>query len=47
MMWTDAFQAAMMFGSFLAVIIKGNFDAGGASIVFDENYQTRRIELFK
>jgi len=45
-MWTDAFQGIMMFGSFLAVIIKGNFDAGGASLVFDRNYQSGRIELF-
>jgi len=45
-MWTDAFQGIMMFGSFLAVIIKGNYDAGGASLIFDRNYQTGRIELF-
>ena len=46
-MWTDAFQGLMMFGSFLAVIIKGNYDAGGAPLVFDRNYQSGRIELFK
>ena len=46
-MWTDTFQATVMFGSFLAIIIKGNYDAGGASKVFDANYQTNRIELFK
>ena len=45
-MWTDTFQSAVMFGSFLAVIIKGNYDAGGAERVFDLNYQTDRIELF-
>ena len=45
-MWTDAFQAIMMFGSFLAVIIKGNADAGGSHVVFDRNYQTGRIEIF-
>ena len=45
-MWTDTFQATVMFGSFLAVIIKGNYDAGGAQQVFDHNYQTGRIELF-
>jgi len=27
-MWTDTFQAICMFGSFLAIIIKGNIDAG-------------------
>lgn len=46
-MWTDTFQAVMMFGSFLAVIIKGNYDAGGSAKVFDTNYQNSRIELFK
>ena len=35
-----------MFGSFLAIIIKGNYDAGGASVVFDRNYQSGRVELF-
>jgi len=45
-MWTDTFQALCMFGSFLAIIIKGNFDAGGASKVFDTNYQSGRVELF-
>jgi len=45
-MWTDTFQAACMFGSFLAIIIKGNYDVGGAGVVFDRNYQSGRIELF-
>ena len=35
-----------MFGSFLAIIIKGNNDVGGASVVFDRNYQSGRVELF-
>ena len=39
-------QAICMFGSFLAIIIKGNYDAGGSSEVFDRNYRTNRIELF-
>ena len=45
--WTDTFQAFVMFGSFLAVVIKGNFDACGKNAVFDRNYQSGRIELFK
>lgn len=45
-MWTDTFQAVCMFGSFLAIILKGNHDAGGSSRVFDVNYQSGRIELF-
>lgn len=46
-MWTDTFQLLVMFGSFLAVIIKGNYDAGGASQIFDRNYQSGRVQLFK
>merc|ERR1719308_178697 len=45
-MWTDTFQALCMFGSFLAIIIKGNYDVGGAGVVFDRNYQSGRVELF-
>ena len=45
-MWTDTFQAVCMFGSFLAIILKGNYDAGGSSRVFDVNYQSGRVELF-
>ena len=47
MIWTDAFQCVVMFGSFIAVIIKGSNDAGGWEKIFDYNYQTERIELFK
>jgi Na+/proline symporter len=46
-MWTDVFQAICMFGSFLAIIIKGNYDAGGHRKVFDLNYEMNRIEIFK
>ncbi len=35
-----------MFGSFLAIVIKGNYDVGGAGIVFDRNYQSGRIGEF-
>ena len=35
-----------MFGSFLAIIIKGTIDLGGGHEVFDRNYQSGRIELF-
>ena len=45
-MWTDTFQAAVMFGSFLAIVVKGSRDVGGAGQVFDRNYQSGRVELF-
>ena len=44
--WTDTFQAIVMFGSFLAIVIVGSNVVGGASSVFDINYQAGRIELF-
>lgn len=45
-MWTDTFQTLVMFGSYLAIVIKGNNDSGGATTVYDRSYQTGRIELF-
>lgn len=45
-MWTDVFQAICMFGSFLAIIIKGNNDAGGSYKVWERNYESGRVELF-
>ncbi|XP_040568294.1 sodium-coupled monocarboxylate transporter 1 [Lepeophtheirus salmonis] len=45
-MWTDTFQSFMMFASFIAIIVKGNYDAGGSYAVFDKNYKSNRIELF-
>ena len=47
MIWADTLQAAVLFGSFLAVIIAGNSEAGHWHTVFDLNYQTDRIELFE
>ncbi len=45
--WTDTFQSAVIFGSFLAITIRGNMDAGHFKKVFDASYQTDRIEVFK
>jgi len=45
-MWTDVFQAICMFGSFLAIIIKGNNDIGGTNVVWSRNYDSGRIEIF-
>ena len=44
--FTSLFQAICMFGSFLAIIIKGNEDIGGTQVVWDRNYDSGRIELF-
>jgi len=43
-MWTDTFQAICMFGSFLAIVVKGNSDVGGTPVVFAR--VAERIELF-
>ncbi len=45
--WTDTLQAAVLLGSYLGVVIYGNAEAGHIHTVFDLNYQTDRIELFK
>ena len=45
-MWTDTFQVFCMFGSFLAVMVVGVNVVGGATVVFERNYQAGRIELF-
>ena len=44
--WTNSFQMLCMFGAFIAIIIKGSEDAGGAKEVFDRNYQAGRVEVF-
>ncbi len=43
--WTDALQAVVLFGSFLGIIIYGYSDTGHFHNVFDLNYQTDRVEL--
>ena len=47
MIWTDALQFLVMFGSFLAITIKGNYDAGGWEKVWETNKEQGRIEFFK
>ena len=46
-MWTDTFQSIIMFGSFIAILIKGTMDAGGVHNVIESNYNSSRIEFFK
>lgn len=45
-MWTETFQCLVMLVAFLVVTIKGVQDVGGATIVFDRNYQSGRLQLF-
>ena len=46
-MWTDTFQGAMMFGSFIVIIVKGTIDAGGMQNIFIHNYNASTIDIFK
>ena len=46
-MWTDAFQSAMMFIAFFAVLVKGTMDAGGIQEVLAVSYNQSRVEFFK
>ncbi|XP_037075870.1 sodium-coupled monocarboxylate transporter 1-like [Pollicipes pollicipes] len=45
-LWTDTVQVVIMFGAMLAVIIKGSFDVGGFSEVWEISRQGDRIEFF-
>lgn len=44
-LWTDAIQVIIMFGSVLFVIIKGTIDMGGFEYVWAKNKEWNRIEL--
>ncbi|XP_063602363.1 sodium-coupled monocarboxylate transporter 1-like [Penaeus indicus] len=44
-LWTDAIQVIIMFGSVLFVIIKGTIDVGGFAYVWEKNREWGRIEL--
>lgn len=47
-MWTDAFQFFVMFGSFVAVAWVGTNDerVGSAGEIFKRNYESGRVQLF-
>ena len=46
-LWTDAFQFCMMMLSMAIVIIKGNYDVGGVSAVFNASLASNRIEFLE
>jgi Na+/proline symporter len=45
--WTDTIQIILIYGSITMLLIKGVSDVGGLGIVWDRNYNSSRIELFK
>lgn len=44
-LWTDVFQAILMFLGILAVLIKGFVDLGGIGNVFRISYEGGRINV--
>jgi len=45
-MWTDAFQAVVMFGTMVLVIVKGTFDVGGLEKIWATAKAGNRVEIF-
>ncbi|XP_070142745.1 sodium-coupled monocarboxylate transporter 1 isoform X4 [Drosophila kikkawai] len=43
--WTDVIQSFVMFGSILAVCIKGTFDVGGLGVVLQRNEDGGRLNM--
>lgn len=45
---TDTFQAAVLMGSLFVIVILGQkYIGGGIPLVWSQNYNTGRLELFK
>lgn len=41
--WTDVIQSFVMYGSILAVCIKGTLDVGGLGVVLQRNEESGRL----
>ncbi|KRF83041.1 sodium-coupled monocarboxylate transporter 1 isoform X1 [Drosophila virilis] len=41
--WTDVIQSFVMYGSILAVCIKGTYDVGGLNVVLQRNWESGRL----
>jgi sodium-coupled monocarboxylate transporter 8/12 len=46
-MITDTFQAAVLVGSILVVLGLGDWMAGGATVIWNRNSVSERLEFFK
>jgi len=44
--WSDTIQIFLMFGSMVALVIKGTMDVGIEN-VWERNYNSSRLEFFK
>jgi len=45
--WTDVIQIVLMYGSFMAVLVKGVMDVGGFETVWQRNDNSSRLEFLK
>ncbi|KAF4521507.1 hypothetical protein B566_EDAN001807 [Ephemera danica] len=45
-MWTDSFQAFLMIGGTLAVVVRGTYDVGGTQLVWQKAQESGRLEFF-
>lgn len=43
----DTFQAGVLAGSILLIVFLGEKFVGGAGIIWSQNYNTERLEIFK
>lgn len=44
---TDTFQAAVLLGSIILILVLGEQAIGGPEIIWSRNWNTERLELFK
>ncbi|GFQ79989.1 sodium-coupled monocarboxylate transporter 2 [Trichonephila clavata] len=45
--WTDFFQALMMYASIIVILVKGAYDLGGMDVVWQKSLEGGRIEFFR
>lgn len=43
--WTDAIQSFVMYGTILTICIKGTLDLGGLDVVLQRNWEGGRLNL--
>jgi Na+/proline symporter len=45
--WTDAFQSIVMLAAMIWIMTKGILDSGGLGQVWNDNWETDRIQFFE
>lgn len=44
---TDTFQAAVLMGSIILILLLGEQFLGGPEVIWSENWKSKRLEIFK